>query len=281
MATEIVSDVGSTDTSVPMLELDEAIYGWRSLCLGLLDFSNPDCYSGTGPVGIGTQAKSLTSDQSVGTAVTAWGAVLNGMLPFTAGGGNRFTLPNTFKLTAAVRHFLAVTWVKLPAGGYTSGSGNHYYLLAGEAVSSVNAQWGFQLTTNASGVPTQLTALVPGSASGSSDIYIATGAALNALCDGNVHQLAVEWDGSAATTLTKRLLIDGVVVASSTVAYDNSNIIQPAQLPCLGYPGQVYNTDFIAGMAVGRPSLWNLTGSSVLATDILVRDREAAAGYVS
>lgn len=284
MTTEIISDVAFNDPSnaIPFVELDEAIFGYRGRCLGLLDFSNPDSYSATGAPANGTTAKSLTSDQGVATANTAWGAVVNGMLPFTVAGANRWTLPNTFKLAADRKRFLQVAWLKMPAAGYSVTGANQFLMLFGEAAASNNAQYGYQLTINAAGAPSQFTANCPGNASGADSVFVPAGAALTSLCNGALHQVAMEWDGSAGATAKKTLYVDGVAVATATVAWDNSAIVQPAQLPHLGYPGQVYSGAYIAGMSIGRPSLWDLTGHpEILATDILTRDSDAAAGYLA
>lgn len=280
MTTEIISDISFNDplNLIPFTELDEAIYGLRSQCLGMVDFSNTDSYAGSGVVAAGTLAKSLTSEQGVATADTAWGAVVGGMVS-CSGIGNRWTLPPGFKLVAGVKRFLYILWVKIPGA---LGASSIYSLGGCMGNNSNNCQYGFQLQTSAGGVPNALLVNAPANGSvGSSPIILSTGAALASICNGALHQLAIEFDGSTGAACTVRLLSDKMSTVSATNAWDNSAINQPAQLPHLGYPGVSYSANMPAGMSLGRTSLWNLTGTTISASDVLVRDWDAAQGYLA
>lgn len=282
MTIEIVSDVAFNDplNLIPFVEKDEAII--RPLTKGMLDFSNPECYAGSGAVAVNTKFNSLTSDAAQATANSAFPAVAGGLLKF-AGSQPKVTLPDSFKLPNTTKKFLVILWVKLPASGWQTASGNVAQSLMSYASNTGNlAQWFLQLQTiQVSGLLESFRFGAP--ASGSTTAI----EALNypdslALCDGNLHQLACLFDGAAvAGSRAVSIFVDKVLKQSSpAVAWDGS-FNTPAAIPTIGYQ-QAFQANYPAdGVYLGRPSLWNLTGSGKSVAEILAADWDAAQGFLS
>lgn len=280
MTTAILSDVAfhDPDNLIPYAELDDAIV--RSLTRGLLDFSNPDCYSGSGAIAAGTVMQSLTTDRGAATAATALGAVTNGLLglPNTVS-GPKLNLPDTFKLPATCKKFLAILWLKAPKTGWAA-SGSLYSLMGVLNNVTTTAQWGVSLTNN-TGTIAQANVYVPVSDTSAGTAFTVNGSALDSLLDGTLHQLALEWEVDAvADTYTARLYRDGAQVGIGTGSFTAATITVPATAPCIGRAGSSFLTAFAPGVYVGRPSLWDLSGSGRSVANILADDADAAAGYL-
>lgn len=281
MTTEILSDVPFYDPSnlIPFIELDDSII--RNITLGLIDFSNPDSYSGSGAVSANAQFRSLTVDRSVATANTALGSVTNGMLgiPSTVT-SPKMTLPNTYLLPANCKRFLSIFWLKAPLSGWAA-SGAGYSIIGVLNNTTTTAQWGFIMTNNA-GTIAQASVVFPVSATSAGQINI-TGSALAAILDGNLHQVAIEWSvNDTAHTYAVSVYLGGAVIATGSGAYSDSTINVPATAPAIGRASGSFVTIYAPNVSIGRPSLWNLTGRADLRTaNILADDVDAASGYLS
>lgn len=283
MTIEIVSDVAFNDplNLIPFVEKDEAII--RPLTKGMLDFSNPECYAGSGAVAVNTKFNSLTSDAAQATANTTFPAVAGGLLKF-AGVQPKVTLPDSFKLPNTTKKFLVILWVKLPATGWQTANPNVIQSLLSYASNTSNlAQWVVSMSTvQATGVPNALSFVAPRNGGSAGTISWLTPGDTLSLCDGALHQIACVFDGESAAGFCQ-----GSIYVDKTrkhlpapTAWDGS-FNTPAATPTLGYQAafqQNYPTD---GVYLGRPSIWNLTGSGKSVAEILAADWDAAQGFLS
>lgn len=282
MTIEIISDVAFVDPSntIPYLELDQAIV--RPLTKGLLDFSNTETYAGSGVVASGTTFKSLTSDLGAATAGATLGTVSNGMLSMGSAASAFVTLPNTFKLASTCKKFMAILWVKLPATGWPATGSTSSMLMGYASNSTTLAQWGLMArSVLATGIPDAF--LFHGPASGSSSASVAiSGADVTALFDGNLHQVAFVWDGSTPGTITRSAYIDKAAktLSVTTSAWDNTFNV-PDAVVRMGVCPAFQTAQPTEGIQLGRPSLWDLTGSTAVVADIIQADWDAAQGYLS
>lgn len=285
MTIEIISDVSFNDPSnlIPYLEKDEAIV--RGVTKGMLDFSNTETYAGTDAIPVNTTMKSLTSDAGIATVgpTTPFAAIEGGMLPMPVAGIPYLTLPDTFKLPSTCKKFVAIVWAKLPAGAWPNpGSGGNLFSIFGHMSNSTNlAQWGIAAKNSAStGLPSDIIIYTPASSITAVGVAMSAPAALAAF-DGNLHQFAIEWDGTTPGIVLRKAYIDRVpnVTSSPSGAWDNA-IPTPAAAVRIG-SCPAFQTVYPAGMFVGRPSLWDLTGSNLTTADVLQRDWDAAQGYLA
>jgi len=279
MAVDILSDVDffDPDNLIPYAELDDAIV--RGVTLALLDFSNPDCHSGSGAIGSAAVFQSLTVDRANATTANAFDAIVDGMLKMPpAVSSPKVNLPASFLLPSTCERFLVILWVKAPKTGWP-GSGSLISLLAAMTNSTTTAQWGLGLQNNA-GTISNIKAWFPGSATAATEVTVA-GGALDALLDSALHQLALQWEVNAdGTTYTARLLLDGAQVGLATGAYAGS-INVPALTPVLGRASSSFITTYADGVWLGRPSLWDLTDSELTVAEALQSDVDAAAGWLA
>lgn len=281
MTTEILSDVAFYDPNnlIPYVELDDAII--RPATLALIDFSNPDSYSGSGAIGVNTQFRSLTTDRSVSTASTALGAVINGMLniPNTVT-SPKLTLSNTYLLPANCKRYLSIVWLKAPLTGWAA-TGASYSIIGVLNNTTTTAQWGLTLT-NSAGTIAQASVQFPVSASSAGQINI-QGSGLSTILNGSLHQFAVEWSvNDVAHTYAVTVFLDGVTIATGSGAFTDSAINVPATAPSIGRASGSFVTTYAPNVYVGRPSLWNLTNRADLKTaSLLADDVDAASGYLS
>lgn len=285
MTIEIISDVSFNDPSnlIPYLEKDEAIV--RGVTKGMLDFSNTETYAGTGAIPVNTTMKSLTSDAGIATVgpTTPFAAIEGGMLPMPVAGTPYLTLPDTFKLPSTCKKFVAIVWAKLPAGAWPTPEigGNIFSLFGYMSNSSSLAQWGLAVQNSPStGLPTNILAYIPVSSTTGVGVAMNPGAALAAF-DGNLHQFALEWDGTTPGIALRKAYIDRIenLVSSPSAAWDNA-ISTPVAVARLG-ACPAFQREYPAGLFVGRPSLWDLTGSTLTTADVLQRDWDAAQGYLA
>jgi hypothetical protein len=287
MTIEIISDVAFNDPTnlIPYLEKDEAII--RSLTTSMLDFSHPETYSGSGAISIGQTFKSLTSDAAIASALTAYPAVSGGLVT-ASGVSPRISLPAGFKFATNVTKFMVILWCKLPATGWSVAGGSTTRQLLGYIASASIGQWGIGISTGLNvDAPTSLNAFFPGIAFtvGTTDIVPTVLALSNAdtlaLCDGNLHQVAIVWSGDATLhTQHREIYVDKVLKAQADVAWTPGVITAPVAdcnlMQCGAFQGA-----YPANLKLGRPSAWNLSGSAVTPTEILARDWDAAQGYLS
>lgn len=289
MSLDIISDQNFYDPSnlIPYAELDDAIV--RGITKGLLDFSNPETYAPAAAIPAAATMKSLTSDAGIATVgAPGFAAIANGLLDFghaDTATSKALTLPDTFKLPATSKRFAAILWVKIPTSGWQTASGNVTNQLLGWLDNTGSlAQWGITLVTvQATGVPGSLGFIAPsnGSIGSGSQAFLSTPDTL-ALGDGAVHQVGVYFDGSAGTTRTMQISVDKVSKTTVSGAWDNSALnTASTAAPGLGRRSAAFQAAYAAGTKMGRPSLWDLTGSSLTFADVLARDWDAAQGYIS
>jgi hypothetical protein len=288
MTTLIVSDSNFNDPNnlIPYLEKDEAIT--RGVTRGLVDFSNPACYSGTGPIASGAALTSLTIDASAGSFGAAFDAVANGMLPFSKGiPAAKINLPAPMKFTAAATKVLFVLWAKIPGTGWPIVAANPIWALFGVmANSSSKAQFGISVGTNMSdGSVATVVFYVPSSGAASAgNVSLAAGSTLSSITDGGLHQLAVVWDARSIPGMQSTTLYVDKVKAAQVAprTYDGSFNIPPSDGPTLGYSTAFNGGDPMhAGVRLGRPGVWDLSSSQLDPVDIIAADFAAAQGYLS
>lgn len=204
-------------------------------------------------------------------------AVATGTLPATAGGGldqdenNEYIeLPSDWVLpvgTAGEQHFLYCQWFKhdesysYPVNSHCVGGATHG--------SVAENQYMFTMTSSA-GVPLTWRAYTDGDFVAFSDISPFT--------DGEVHQLAVEFEATSATNYTRRVYLDGVVISTATGLTYSGSLQQPTSgsgaIPKLGY-GSGFSTGYLRATHY-RAFLKDFTqgGESVSAADLIAEDWE-------
>ncbi|WP_288080611.1 hypothetical protein [Pseudomonas sp.] len=282
MTIEIVSDVNFYDPEnlIPYLENDEAII--RNVTKGMLDFSNEETYAGSGAIASGTTFKSLTVDASIATAGSAFPAMSNGMLKFL-GASPKVTLPSTFKLPTTTKRFMAIFWAKLPASGYQTGSSNVLQSLYGYAANtSTLCQWAAVLSTfQVSGARNLMQFYYPASGGSASNLALSD-AESAALCNGELHQIALLFDGESVAGMRQaKIYVDKVVKASSAQNTWDGTLNSPATDAVLGYMTAFQSSYTADGLFLGRPSVWDLTGTGKNPEDIIAADWNSAQGYLA
>lgn len=280
MTTQVISDINFNDplNLIPFLEKDDAII--RAVTKSLIDFSNPACLSNSGLNNFGQVATSLTADAQTGAAQQNLPAVAGGLIDFV-GAAKAWALPANFKLPNTCKRFLVIVWAKLPANGYQTASGNTTQSIIAYANNTTTlCQWGIGLTTfQATGLPNQLQVYTPtnGGSAGNDQI---SGADTLAVCDGNLHQIALYFDGeSSVGNRARSIYVDKVSKLTSTGAWDGTFNV-PAAGANLGV-NTAFQSNVPAGFKLGRASIWDLTGAPWTPAQILQRDWDAAQGYLS
>lgn len=272
--------------SNPYVNDDSAII--RTATLAMFDWSNSITWNSAGNVTGGSSFTNLAKDTS-GTRLASasltsnsgnfFPPVVNGCLVHAGGtfGTNQHIAIPQLDFDVAVTRSLVSIFAELPVNiGASAIRG-----LAGSGTSSgINTQWVVWLSAGTDGVPTTLKFRVRGT-SGDIDANV-TGAALTAILDGNLHHLgfAVEISDSTATI---RIFVDGVQAASGTgtmSAYNQPSTPVNSYLAGPGVSGLV-QAPAGSGGRYGRISVWNLTGRSETFAEILARDAQGAAGFVS
>jgi hypothetical protein len=269
--------VSAGDTAF-YVENDPAIR--RPATLGLLDFSNELCYAGTTPAPAYTPFLNLVKG---GTAAT------NGPVPRAINGGMLFfsdTAPNTsayvllptaeFSLPPTCKRALASVAVVLPAAGYGTLPANRYPMFFGRLnnTAAVNINFGLWGIVNTSGTLTS----VQGAALGSN--ALSATAALSTLTDGGIHVVSIYSDGeSMPGKLVSSIYVDKVLVAQATNAAWDGVVPQPTNLPRLGsYPATMHSP--WGGMKVGRPLIFDLTGSALTADYVIAQQVSSTAAFL-
>lgn len=279
------ANVKTSPPNMPYLEKDYAII--RGVTRAMFDFSNPECYSGTGDViGGSTTFKDLTINNSEAKAQAnithIFAPIENGMVKILGGSGTgRFiSLGSQFKFPATTRKALIVVHAKIPKTGW---SANHMGGIIGVGASSSDYQYISYVVSDAAGNLTSVRFRVKG-ASGAIDATV-QGSMLNKITGSTVQQfgLSVSIVDSVATL---EVLIDGEVAATASgsatqlVQYDpssgNASLQTLFMAPSVGVLAN--NTNDVR---LGRVSCHDLTGRSDVTVDsILSKDRRNTAGYV-
>ncbi len=276
----VVSDASPKQSgNNPMyLEKDSIII--RSQTLGLLDFSNDQCYSAGSPVAAYANMKNLVHNGSNATNGPAPRVLEGGMLKFdgTEPSTNDYALLPTdeFSLPAGCKRALVSVALKLPASGYGTPAATRYPMFFGRmnntAAGNINfGVWGIVSTA---GVLTS----VQGAAMGS--VAVSATAQLALLTNGGVHVVSVYADGETTPgTLITRIYVDNILVATATNNAWDGVVPEPTNLPRIGsYPATIHSP--WNGMKVGRPMVMNLTGKDTVATDIITQSVELAKQYL-
>lgn len=267
----------SSGASPVYLENDPAII--RGATLGLLDFSNEICYSGT-PVAAYANFLNLVNGGTNATNGPNSHTLETGMLKFTgaAESVNDYVLLPTaeFSLPTGCKRALASVAVKLPASGYGTPAASRSVNLFGRLNSTAAANINFAIWAliNTSGNLQSVQGAMMGSAA------VSASAQLALLTDGNVHVVSVYADGETTPgVLVTRIYVDNILVATATNNAWDSVVPQPTNLPRIGsYPATIYGP--WGNIKIGRPMLVNLTGKTTVATDLIAQAVTLANAYL-
>ncbi|MDQ1207295.1 hypothetical protein QE380_000218 [Acinetobacter baylyi] len=277
-------------STMPYIEKDAAII--RGVTLAMFDFSNPDCYSGTGNiVGGSTTFNDLTVNASQARAQNnsthIFAPVETGMIKIQGGSGsNRFvSLPTTFKYSSLVKKSLNICYFRIPKTGYTASSISSL-IGAGSGGGATQLQYVVWVQADASGNLTTLRFRVKGTGGANIDVDI-TGTNLAKITGTTAQQFGFAVSINTSTNIaTLSVYIDGELINSSSgsmtefVQYDSSGGSPVLQTIFMGLSVS-YSSNQTNDIRVGRVSAHDLTNRSDLSfTDILTKDRNAASGYV-
>ncbi|AYJ92106.1 TPA: hypothetical protein MJA79_01890 [Klebsiella pneumoniae] len=259
-------------------ENDEIIK--RPYTLGLLDFSHELCYAGQSPVPAYAALNNLVKGGTAANNGPVARVLESGMLKFTGAApdvSDYVTLPESeFSLPATCKRALVSVALALPATGYGTPAATRYPMFFGRmnntAAANINfAIWGIVSTD---GVLTS----VQGAALGS--VAVSATAQLATLTDGGTHIVSVYADGETTPgVLTTRIYVDNTLVATAKNSAWDGVVPQPSNQPRIGsYPATIHGP--WNGMKVGRPLIMDLTGSSLIAADIISQQVALAAEYL-
>ena len=259
-------------------ENDEIIK--RPFTLGFLDFSNELCYSGANPIPAYANIINLVNGGTNATNGPNTRVLETGMLKFSGTGpsvDDYVTLPvNEFSLPAACKRALVSVALSLPATGYGAQTTNRYPLFFGRLNNTAadNINFGIWGIVSTAGVLTP----VQGAALGS--VAVSATAQLATLTDGGTHVVSVYADGETTPgVLVTRIYVDNTLVATATNNAWNGVVPQPSNQPRIGsYPATIHGP--WNGMKVGRTLLIDLTGSSLIATDIISQQVALSTEYL-
>lgn len=252
----------------------------RDATTGMLDFSNPECYSGGSLVPAYANLKNLVNGGTAATNGPNARTLETGMLKFdgTEPNTNDYVLLPTdeFSLPAGCQRALASVAVKLPASGYGTPAANRYPLFFGRLnnTAAANINFGIWGIISTAGVLTSVQGALMGSVPVSATAQLAT------LTDGNVHVISVYADGETTSgTLVTRIYVDNILVATATNNAWDGAVPQPTNLPRIGsYPATIHSP--WGGMKVGRPMIVNLTGKDDNAEEIIRLETERAKRFL-
>lgn len=283
MSTFVKIDADPTTplNTMPYIEKDAAIV--RGVSKVLIDVSNTECYSGTGNIYGGTVLKNLVIGANVGGDMTATGLSTQFLRPISRGmislksavGSMPLKLTANDAFGTNVTRSLVNFYFAFDGVGFT---GNETTGFAGSGTGTgTSLAWAIYLYCSG-GVIQKLQFRVRGTSQIDCEF---SGSDLLALFDGTAHQygFSVEIKNSVATL---KIYVDGVEKASTSAAMTNYNIVA-SDIPAFNVaPGAVGWSSRNVNAFIGRMSLHDLTNRSDLSfTDILTKDRNAAAGYVS
>lgn len=253
----------------------------RGQTLGLLDFSNDVCYAGGTPIPGYANLLNLVYDGTNATNGPNVRILETGMLKFdgTEPNVNDYVLLPTveFTLPATCKRSLVSVAVVLPASGYGAPAANRYPLFFGRLnnTAAANINFGIWGIISTAGVLTS----VQGASMGS--VPVSATAQLALLTDGHKHVISVYSDGETTPgTLVTRIYVDNILVATATNNGWDGVVPQPSNLPRIGsYPATIHCP--WNGMKVGRPMIMDLTGSTLIAADIISGQVALTAEYLA
>lgn len=267
----------------PYVEKDYAIV--RDATLAMLDFSNEETWAGAGPITGGSTLGNLVAAGANGTLNSASGtlpAVVTGTITpngAVSGGGNpHVNLPVEFNLGADVTRALLILHMKLPATGYSASDIRG--IIGSGTAGGASLQWLLYIQADGSGDALNLVFRVRGSA-GNIDCTL-TGAALDAILDGDLHQIGLGFEIAGGAGQGK-IYVDGALAQNGTAGAMTA-FNQPGGTPTLLAAPSVNAIVLLTSLAArfGRPSIWDLTDRTDLSfADVLERDAQGADGFVS
>lgn len=277
--------------TMPYIEKDAAII--RGVTLAMFDFSNSDCYSGTGNiVGGATTFSDLTVNASKARAQNnsthIFAPLENGMIKTQGGSGSGryITLPATFKYSSSVKRSLNIGYFRIPKTGYTASSLSGL-IGAGSGGGATELQYLVYAQSDSSGNLTTLRFRVKGTGGANIDVDI-TGTNLAKITGTTTQQFGFAVSINTSTNIaTLSVYIDGELINSASgsmiefVQYNSSGGSATLQTIFIG-PSVSYSSNQTNDIRIGRVSAHDLTNRSDLSfTDILTKDRSAAAGYIN
>lgn len=265
MSLRLISNTAFS-TDLPFIELDDVIIGRSSECKGLYDFTNTDCVSNTTQIGLGSKLKSLTNDRTETQTATAMSAtnIQNGWLRPTS--GYYIPLSPLMKLPTTCKKYLCILNMQ------ASSTDTANLLCSFLAHMSANNQWqyGIGCQYDANGNIQNIRFFIPNTSSAAQSLNVTDTNVLSAIFDGNKHQVAYEWDGTAGTSATVKIYVDSVLIATKSVTFAGA-VLDITGNPVLGSKTP-FNGNTPTSFQCARPSLWDLTGSSIDTMDILGED---------
>ena len=265
MSLRLISNTAFS-TDLPFIELDAVIIGRRSECKGLYDFTNTDCVSNTTQIGLGSKLKSLTNDRTeTQTAPTmAASTIVDGW--FRPQNGYSVPLSSIMKLPTTCKKYLCILHMKASATDTVG------ILCSFMALMSGNNQWqyGMGCQYGANGNIQNIRFFIPSTAATAQLLVVTDANVLSAIFDGNKHQVAYEWDGTAGTSATVKIYVDGVLIATKSVTFAGA-VLDITGNPILGSKTP-FNGNTPTSFLCARPSLWDLTGGSIDTIGILRED---------
>lgn len=265
MSLRLISNTAFS-TDLPFIELDDVIIGRRSECKGLYDFTNTDCVSNTTQIGLGSKLKTLTNDRTETQTSAAMSAstIVDGW--FRPQNGYSVPLSPLMKLPTTCKKYLCILHMKASATDTVG------LLCSFMALMSGGNQWqyGMGCQYDSNGNIQTIRFFIPSTASTAQVLVVTDANVLNAIFDGNKHQVAYEWDGTAGTSATVKIYVDSVLIATKTVAFADA-ILNITGNPIVG-SSSPFNGNTPTSFLCARPSLWDLTGGSIDTMDILGED---------
>lgn len=265
MSLRLISNTAFS-TDLPFIELDDAIIGKRTECKGLYDFTNTDCVSNTTQIGSGSKLKSLTHDRTeTQTEVSmSISTISNGM--FRPQSGYSVPLSALMKLPTTCKKYLVVLHMKAAQTDTASLNCSLFSCM------TANNQWqyGIGCLYNASGNIESIRFYIPSNSTTAQMLIVTDANVLSAIFDGNKHQVAYEWDGTAGASATVKIYVDGVLISTKAATFAGA-LLNINKNPVLGSKTP-FNAATPASFTCGRTSVWDLTGSSIDTMDILGED---------
>ncbi|NBB51493.1 hypothetical protein GVN24_24720 [Rhizobium sp. CRIBSB] len=266
------------------IEKDWAIR--RGATKALLDFSNPETVAQTGNIATNTVLNNLCAAPSNGSVAgpnNTWPPVFQGTLRTlnAAQVWQAVGLPvdNYFYIPAAETEALVVFWLRLEKSGWAAnvmagviGVGNG---------ANAGIQWAFYIQDDAGDGVLDRASLWLRTPAGANLRAEITGADLDALANGSLHQVGLHMTHSRGGLGQCHVYVDGVLKASSgTSAMTAFNRPTGGAVTAglFGHNGfGVLAANPARDTRIGRPQIHYLDNSGLTVADILARDVQAAA----
>jgi len=283
----------SPDATLRWVEKDLAIV--RGVTLAMHDWSNPATYSGSGNVVNGTSFAGLTNGGAAATVAAGsstsffFPAVLNGTLRSlggTFGTGSGFVnLPVDYCQPVGVTRSLQIVWARLPKTGWAVNGTFGLWNVGASVTTPATNQHGSFWATNAGGDISYLRYRVASQAAASFDLDANSADFINALGDGNLHQIGFVFETLGGGLARTSIWLDGVKMAERA-AFAATSLNNPATKTGVFFsaPGAGTATGGNAALDLrfGRPSAHDLSARPDLSfAQMLEEDMAAAAGFVS